>query len=215
MGQIRFANGNLATRVTVSPDAAPAEVLRMLGVAPPKSLLLLIGGADAMEPALLARVQHLFGRGLVPAAAECGARILDTREELRQVLKLAWQRFASYDANASREQSTFRRLQFWILILGVVSTAWVFRCRLSPSLARPEEQSDYRRFDTLVDGTEMILQSEVSGWVQDMKEVIPGWMPGTSTSPVWENANEHTTNGHPHGTFSGASGAGDIRGLVQ
>jgi hypothetical protein len=35
-----------------------------------------------------------------------------------------------------------------------------------------EEQSDYRKFDALVDRTELILQSEVSGWVQDMKEVI-------------------------------------------
>ncbi len=287
-GELRFANGNVATRVTVSPDAEPAEVIRMLGVPPPQSLLLLIGGADAMEPALSARLQQLFGRGLVPAAAECGALILDggthtgimaligqgvadrghpsplvgvapagrvalmdegsggqegpraeldpnhshfvlvrgdtwgsetqmlfrlastlasnipvlvvlvnggevTKQELlravrrrwpitviqgsgrladelatalqahappegdavlgeilgdgdislfpiqgpvdglerlvaRQlgeetVLRLAWQRFASYDANASREQSTFRRLQLWILILGVVSTA--------------------------------------------------------------------------------------------
>jgi hypothetical protein len=291
VGQIRFANGALATRVTVSPDADPAEVIRLLGIAPPKSLILLIGGADAMEPALRARLQQLFGRGLVPAAAECEALILDggthtgimalvgqgvadrghrsplvgvapagrvafpgegargqdeepraeldpnhshfvlvrgdtwgsetpmllrlactlaseipvlvvlvnggeiTKEELLRavrrrwpiaiiqgsgrladalatafqtqvppgedpvlaeivgdgdlslfpiegavegfeqlvarhlreetILKLAWQRFASYDANASREQSTFRRLQFWILILGVVSTALV------------------------------------------------------------------------------------------
>lgn len=290
MGQIRFANGNVATRVTVSPDSDPAEVIRMLGVAPPGSLLLLVGGADAMEPALRARVQQLFGRGLVPAAAEYGALILDggthtgimaligqevadrghrsplvgvaptgqvafpgdgaggpegprseldpnhshfvlvrgeawgsetnilfrlastfasdipvlvvlvnggeiTKQELLQavrrrwpivviqgsgrladelatafqahapsagdpvlaelvgdgdislfplegapdgferlvarqlrretVLKLAWQRFASYDANASREQSTFRRLQLWILVLGVTSTALV------------------------------------------------------------------------------------------
>jgi SMODS and SLOG-associating 2TM effector domain 1/Protein of unknown function (DUF4231) len=38
-------------------------------------------------------------------------------------LKLAWERFALYDMNASRHQASFRILQGWILVLGVLGTA--------------------------------------------------------------------------------------------
>ena len=38
-------------------------------------------------------------------------------------LKLAWERFALYDMNASRHQTGFRTLQGWILGLGVLGTA--------------------------------------------------------------------------------------------
>jgi len=38
-------------------------------------------------------------------------------------LKLAWERFALYDMNASRHQTNFRTLQGWILGLGVLGTA--------------------------------------------------------------------------------------------
>jgi len=37
-------------------------------------------------------------------------------------IEQAWQTFADYDAAANRQQQTFRRLQFWILALGVVAT---------------------------------------------------------------------------------------------
>ena len=77
IGEIHFANGNSARRVTVPPELDAARVIRALALPPAKSLLLLIGGADEMDPALGERLQQLFGRGLVPAAAECGALILD------------------------------------------------------------------------------------------------------------------------------------------
>lgn len=77
IGEIHFANGNSARRVTVSPELDTARVIRALSLPPARSLLLLIGGADEMDPALGERLQQLFGRGLVPAAAECGALILD------------------------------------------------------------------------------------------------------------------------------------------
>ncbi|MFY0564931.1 DUF4231 domain-containing protein [Archangium lansingense] len=75
--ELLFANGNSARQATVSSDADPAEVLRALGTPRPHSLLLLIGGADELDPALGARVEQLFSRGLVPAATESGALILD------------------------------------------------------------------------------------------------------------------------------------------
>ena len=37
-------------------------------------------------------------------------------------LKLAWERFSLYDANAMRQQTSFNRLQLWILSLGVLAT---------------------------------------------------------------------------------------------
>jgi len=37
-------------------------------------------------------------------------------------LKLAWGQFAAYDQNANRQQKSFRRLQFWIIIFGVLGT---------------------------------------------------------------------------------------------
>ena len=40
-------------------------------------------------------------------------------------LKLAWERFALYDTNAVRQQTSFRRLQWWILALGVLGTLLV------------------------------------------------------------------------------------------
>ncbi len=37
-------------------------------------------------------------------------------------LKLAWGQFAVYDQNANRQQKSFRRIQFWIIIFGVLGT---------------------------------------------------------------------------------------------
>lgn len=70
VGEIHFPHGNSAKRVTASPEADPAEMLGQLGIPLPKALLLLIGGADEMDPGLGVHLQQLFGRGLVPAV-EC------------------------------------------------------------------------------------------------------------------------------------------------
>ncbi|NMO16931.1 DUF4231 domain-containing protein [Pyxidicoccus fallax] len=75
--EIHFPNGNSARRITVPPDTDTAEVLQALELPSTKSLLLVIGGADEMDPALGSRLQQLFSRGLAPAAAECDALILD------------------------------------------------------------------------------------------------------------------------------------------
>ncbi len=39
------------------------------------------------------------------------------------VLKLAWQQFSTYDANARRQQRSFLNLQMFILLLGIIGTA--------------------------------------------------------------------------------------------
>ena len=38
------------------------------------------------------------------------------------LLKLAWEQFAVYDQNANRQQKTFQRLQFLIIVMGVLGT---------------------------------------------------------------------------------------------
>src|SRR5205823_14895016 len=37
------------------------------------------------------------------------------------LLRAAWQRFATYDANAGRLQTAFKKIQFWILMLGLIA----------------------------------------------------------------------------------------------
>jgi hypothetical protein len=56
---------------------APAELIRALGIPTPKALLLILGGADEMDPSIAARLQQLFSQGLAPAVAESEAVILD------------------------------------------------------------------------------------------------------------------------------------------
>ncbi len=49
-------------------------------------------------------------------------RLIQRRLRGDSTLKLAWDRFALYDANANRQQHGFRRLQMSILALGVIGT---------------------------------------------------------------------------------------------
>ncbi|MDY7231370.1 DUF4231 domain-containing protein [Hyalangium rubrum] len=77
-GEIHFPNGNRARWVRAAPEAEPRELLHELGLSgPPRSLILLLGGADALDAGLNARLQQLFSRGIARAAAETGALVLD------------------------------------------------------------------------------------------------------------------------------------------
>ncbi|KFA88200.1 DUF4231 domain-containing protein [Archangium violaceum] len=58
-------------------------------------------------------------------AADAFGHLLRRHLGEQTVLSLGWQRFASHDTNAARAQRTFRRLQLWVLVLGVSSTAAV------------------------------------------------------------------------------------------
>ncbi len=63
------------------------------------------------------------------------ARVEELQRMIRRLLRgdstlhLAWERFALYDANANRHQKAFKKIQFSILILGVLGTF----CALSQS----------------------------------------------------------------------------------
>jgi SLOG in TRPM, prokaryote len=55
-------------------------------------------------------------------------------------LKLAWERFALYDTNALRQHTSFRRLQGWLLALGVLGTLLVLtQTSLPPEAAAAGE----------------------------------------------------------------------------
>ncbi|WPB73802.1 DUF4231 domain-containing protein [Archangium violaceum] len=78
-GEVLFPNGNRARWVRAQPDTQPREVVRALGLSRPRTLLLLLGGAEGLEleSEVGARLRQLFSRGIARAAAETGALILD------------------------------------------------------------------------------------------------------------------------------------------
>ena len=56
----------------------------------------------------------------ITGALEDFERMLFSQSPNVKLLHDAWQRFATYDANANRLQKAFRQIQFWILALGLI-----------------------------------------------------------------------------------------------
>ncbi|MCP3139248.1 DUF4231 domain-containing protein [Pyxidicoccus sp. QH1ED-7-1] len=80
--------------------------------------------ADAIEDPLLAELVAEGDFTCFPPegrAPELG-RLLEHCLGQGELLRVAWSRFALYDANAKRQQATFDALQRWILLLGFMST---------------------------------------------------------------------------------------------
>jgi hypothetical protein len=57
----------------------------------------------------------------ITGALEDFERMLFSQSPNSKLLQGAWQRFATYDANAGRLQQAFRKIQFWILLLGLIA----------------------------------------------------------------------------------------------
>jgi hypothetical protein len=57
----------------------------------------------------------------ITGALEDFERMLFSQSPNMKLLRDAWQRFATYDANANRLQKAFRKVQFWILTLGLIA----------------------------------------------------------------------------------------------
>ena len=57
----------------------------------------------------------------ITGALEDFERMLFSQSPNIKLLHDAWQRFATYDANANRLQTAFRKIQFWILVLGLIA----------------------------------------------------------------------------------------------
>lgn len=76
-GEIRFPNDNRAIFVNASSKDNPAELIKALEIKKPATVLLLIGGADELDPALNSQIESLLENGLALAAADTNALIID------------------------------------------------------------------------------------------------------------------------------------------
>ncbi|MDN3515436.1 MAG: DUF4231 domain-containing protein [Candidatus Brocadia sp.] len=78
--EINFPNGNRAHAVIVPLSSNATDVLRMLGIQQPRSLILVIGGAasiDRLDEGKKSLLAQLFSRGIARVAAGKDALIID------------------------------------------------------------------------------------------------------------------------------------------
>jgi len=74
---ITFENGNRAVVICVPPDAKAQNILKALGFAQPRALIMVFGGAKGLDDSRKARLAELFIGAIAPAAAELDATIID------------------------------------------------------------------------------------------------------------------------------------------
>jgi len=74
---ISFPNGNRAVAVSATATDEPAAILEALDIGKPDSVVLLIGGADELDPNLSPQIETLFREGLLTVATENNALIVD------------------------------------------------------------------------------------------------------------------------------------------
>ena len=74
---ITFENGNRAGVICVAPDANAQTILKALGLARPRALIMVFGGAKGLDDSRKTRLAELFIDAIAPAAAELGALVVD------------------------------------------------------------------------------------------------------------------------------------------
>src|SRR5260221_13876210 len=74
---IDFPNGNRAILIKSPSNSDAGDLLKTLGIRKPNALLVLIGGADELDQELTTKLDQLFSRGFVRAAADTDALIID------------------------------------------------------------------------------------------------------------------------------------------
>ncbi len=74
---ITFENGNRAVVVTAPRGASAQTILDALGIASPRAVILLFGGAAGLDDSCKAHLETLFAEGVASVAAELGALIID------------------------------------------------------------------------------------------------------------------------------------------
>jgi hypothetical protein len=74
---ITFENGNRAVVVTEPRDATAKAIIDALGIASPRAVILLFGGAAGLDDSCKAHLETLFAEGVASVAAELGALIID------------------------------------------------------------------------------------------------------------------------------------------
>src|SRR5260370_10064279 len=75
--EILFLNGNKALSVTTAAHKPAADVLKVLGIKQPKSLLMVVGGAGKLDDSLNPRLKFLCNLGIARVATEAEAAIID------------------------------------------------------------------------------------------------------------------------------------------
>jgi len=73
---IDFPNANRAQAVVGAPRRSAETLLAALGLTTPRPVLLVIGGADALDPAIAAQLERLLDRGAIRAAGDVAATVL-------------------------------------------------------------------------------------------------------------------------------------------
>ncbi len=74
---IVFANNRTATAALPDAGAQAHDIISALGIKDQRAVLLLIGGANSIEPELQPKLTQLFGRGVARAAATLQAVVVD------------------------------------------------------------------------------------------------------------------------------------------
>jgi hypothetical protein len=78
----------------------------------------------------------------ITGALEDFERMLFSQSPNVKLLHDAWQRFATYDANANRLQTAFRKIQFWILALGLIAVFLVVFQKQGQELVKHQQMLD-------------------------------------------------------------------------
>ena len=79
--------------------------------------------SSQIEDPMLAEIVEEGDLRIFPmtGALEDFERMLFSQSPNIKLLRDAWQRFATYDANGGRLQQAFKNIQFWILVLGLIA----------------------------------------------------------------------------------------------
>jgi hypothetical protein len=78
----------------------------------------------------------------ITGALEDFERMLFSQSPNIKLLRDAWHRFATYDANANRLQQAFRKIQFWFLVLGLIAVFLVVFQKQGQELVKHQQMLD-------------------------------------------------------------------------
>jgi hypothetical protein len=78
----------------------------------------------------------------ITGALEDFERMLFSQSPNIKLLGDVWQRFATYDANANQLQQEFRKIQFWILVLGLIAVFLVVFQKQGQELVKHQQMLD-------------------------------------------------------------------------
>jgi hypothetical protein len=110
----------------------------------------------------------------ITGALEDFERMLFSQSPNEILLRAAWQRLATYDANAGRLQKAFRKIHFWILVLGLIAVFLALFEKQGVELVKRQQVKALTEQPKRADGTKFYqtLENEL-GWLRYPIIVIP------------------------------------------